>query len=910
MALRVLVMLIAMVSTGLSIAAEAQQIALAGHRPHFVQPGVPTKARVVAEVRNAAVLYRAVSLELAESSVEEALTKLGWHAGVRIAYNAEKLPKRKRISLSAARIEVAAALTQILFESGLDVAVARNGQLAVVECIHLVSVLQTQDSGTIVGHISDKETGVPLVGATVTVEGTARSATTSSDGDYRITGVEVGVYTVRARFIGYAALTTSVTVVAAEEVTAHFALMKSVQWLDEVVTVTPGGMQTEVKALPSPITVITAEDIQRQRPTALSSVFRQAVPTGVSFNIPNQPVVTSLSARGASSLSNAGLVKVFIDGIEAASFDVAAVDPASVERIEVSRGPQAATLYGSDAAGGVVQITTRRGDPLLLTPQVMAKAEGGVVQTPYQGFGSVFRQQYSTSVRGGGRDVLYDVGAGYTRMADWLPNGEISRQSSPSVYGSMRYTRDIISVSLNARYFRNNLPAVTNPELQSTGLVSLSRPMFSPTVFTNETYGTRVSVTPTSWWHNQLTLGTDRFQQDQRQVQRRFATPGDTLLTIFDTERRKVSLFYNSSVTGQLSTDIGASVTAGVDHYRLDATTFFTSQALSTEGTIRTDPPGAFSESRATVTNTGYLGQAELNWRETAFLTAGLRVENNSSFGEDLATPVLPRVGLSVVRPVGSVTVKFRGAYGRAIRAPSPGAAFGEVGPASVTLANPLLAPERQRGWDGGIDLVFGSHGSLSVTGFAQTAEDLIAFLQVTGTPLPTFQYQNVGRVTNRGVEIEGELSLGPAQLRAQYGYVRSRVEDLGPAGSPGAQIQVGDTPLGVPKHTAGASLTVLPWKTTTLTAGATYIGSFRQVDFLQLFGCFGGTAACQPTFRDYAIDYPGFAKVNVAVTQQVTSRLEALVTVDNLTNNGASEGGNTLPVLGRMTMVGLRARL
>jgi hypothetical protein len=52
--------------------------------------------------------------------------------------------------------------------------------------------------------------------------------------------------------------------------------------------------------------------------------------------------------------------------------------------------------------------------------------------------------------------------------------------------------------------------------------------------------------------------------------------------------------------------------------------------------------------------------------------------------------PVLPRLGLSAVRRFGQVDVKIRGAYGRAIRAPAPGQAFGGVDPTQITLANPL----------------------------------------------------------------------------------------------------------------------------------------------------------------------------------------------------------------------------
>jgi outer membrane receptor protein involved in Fe transport len=253
--------------------------------------------------------------------------------------------------------------------------------------------------------------------------------------------------------------------------------------------------------------------------------------------------------------------------------------------------------------------------------------------------------------------------------------------------------------------------------------------------------------------------------------------------------------------------------------------------------------------------------------------------------------------------------VKVRGAYGRAIRVPPAGAGFGEISSTLIVQPNPLLSPERQGGWDGGVDLVFAGRGTLSVTGFDQTAKDLIAFLLVGTSPLPTFQYQNVGRVSNRGIEVAGTLTPGPRfTLKAQYGFVRSRVEELGPGITSEAQVQVGDPPLGVPAHTAGAAVTVTPLRGTTFNVGFSYLSSFRQLDILAQLRCFGGTGPCQSSPRGYIISYPGFVKVNASVAQRVTSYLDALLTVENLNNSEAHEYWNGYAVVGRLTMLGVRA--
>jgi outer membrane receptor protein involved in Fe transport len=249
-------------------------------------------------------------------------------------------------------------------------------------------------------------------------------------------------------------------------------------------------------------------------------------------------------------------------------------------------------------------------------------------------------------------------------------------------------------------------------------------------------------------------------------------------------------------------------------------------------------------------------------------------------------------------------TLKVRASYGRAIRVPSPGQALAAAAGGSIQLANPLLAPEQQQGWDAGIDLVFGNRASVSITGFDQTAKDLIIFSQLEQSP-PTFQYQNVGRVTNRGVEIEALASVWRLRLKGQYGYVKSRVTALGSATS--GTLEVGDSPQSVPSHTAGASLTWLAQPTTTVTAGVTHVGNYRALDVIAFYRCFGGTGPCQPTFRGFVTRYPAITKLNASVTQQLGRRLETFIAVENLTNNQDYEGSSALPVLGRTTTVGLR---
>ena len=855
------------------------------------------------DASGAAVLRRRVSLALSDVTVGDALKELTDKADLEISYSPSAVPLDRAVSLHAEDITVAAALTEVLLDIPVDVSVTSGGQLALVRRVRRGSV--TIDTGSVVGRVTDGKTGAPLSGAAVAVEEARLSATADANGRYGFNLVP-GHYTVRARYIGYAPASTSVRVRAGEETSANFELEKSTQQLDQLV-VTGTIVPTEVKALPTPVSVIDERDIEAQRPQTVQALFRQAIPGAVGWNYSSSPFNTPFSVRGASTLTaGTASMKVFVDGIQAASAGFSSVDPGSIARVEVVRGPQAAAIYGSEAIGGVIQIFTKRGDPALIRPQVSAEAGLGLAQTPYPERGEVLRHEYKASIRGGGPDMGYHLGGSYSRLGDWLPNDEVSRQSAPSVYGGLNLARGIVDVEISGRYYvqrgGNNL---LNPALLQSGFAPFSKPSYQPLETQNQTVGTRLGLALTSWWRTTVHAGIDRYSGDLVQERPRLTTPEDTLLLVANNAETRASIGLTTSLQAALSRHISGSLTAGIDYWHRSATDWFAVNAVSTEGSITTGDGGATSATRTLTSDHGYYTQVQIGFRDALFLTAGLRAEKNTDFGDSLGTPVSPRVGVAYVRPLGTTTLKLRGSWGRAIRAPSPGRKRGFVSATGVQLSNPELGPERQQGWDAGVDLAVGSGASLGVTYYDQIADNLADAVVVAVSPAFTQQFQNVGRVKNRGIEVEGTLDVGPVSLRGQYGYVHARIERLSPTYA--GDLRVGDEPLLSPSHTAGTSFTLTASPRTTLSAGLVYVGSWTYYDNIELFRCFGGTGPCGEGFRDYQVRYPGFVKLNLGASQQITSVFTGFVSVDNLTNNDAYEGNNLGPVRGRTTTAGFR---
>ena len=852
-----------------------------------------------------------ITLDLHQAPLKDALRAIATQAKVVLFYNDGDIAAQPRVSISVTTVSIDSALGLVLRHTSLTTRVTNAGIVVEREKAPKSEARPRAQDGSIHGRVHDAKTGQGIDGVTVAVDGTRIQVTTGNSGDYRISRIPAGRYSVRAKRLGYEPATKSVAVVADEETVVNFALQPATTILNQVV-VTGTVVPTEVKALPTPITVITAQQIAQQHALTFAAILRQAVPTAVAPDPPNTPANSDVSVRGASSLTGPGDMKIFIDGVEATSFGNSVVDPASIARIEVVRGPEAATLYGADAAGGVIQIFTKRGDSTATQPQVDVRAALGLSQTPYDGYKNVLRQEYTAAVHGGGEAASYRLGGSYRQLADYVPGGATSRQNTPGAYGGVNFTHGIVNADVSARYEHNTIPSTFNPELSFTGYVPYSRPLYLRGDLTNETYGARLTTTPAGWLRNQVTLGVDRLTVDNTQTQPRRTTPGDTLLFLQRQNSRKLSVGFNTTAVGPLSRSVSGSITLGLDHYVQNVSSFSTSQALNTSGTIQIAPNGSLDVNDNSITNTGYFSQAQLSIHDALFFTLGARAEDNSAFGTDYGTAVLPRMGVSLVRPVGGITVKVRASYGKALRAPGATASVGFKSGSSIQLANPNLAPERQDGWDGGVDLVFGTRGSLSVTGFDQTARDLIAFLEVSSTPLPTYEFQNVGKVSNRGIEVEASFT--PASwlaLKAQYGHVHSRIIAIGAAGG---QVQVGDEPVGVPANTAGASLTATPHSGTSLTIGLTYVGRLHNTDTLGELRCLAtfSQEACPASFlatfstRDFIVSYPGFAKVNASVAHRFSRRVEGFLSVDNLTNNEAFEFYNASPVIGRTTMLGV----
>lgn len=217
-------------------------------------------------------------------------------------------------------------------------------------------------TGNVTGTVTDQATGAPLAGVYVSIEGTRLSANTQANGRFLILNVPAGSYTVATQLIGYAGMRSPVTVASGGSVTVDFAMRVDALHLEELVVTGVAGQTSKAKL---PFTVAKVNVAEIPVPAVSAGAMLQGKVSGVQVvSGSGRPGSTpSILLRGPTSINSTGRNQdplYIVDGVilGAGMVDIEALD---VESIEIVKGAAAASLYGSRAANGVIQITTRRG---------------------------------------------------------------------------------------------------------------------------------------------------------------------------------------------------------------------------------------------------------------------------------------------------------------------------------------------------------------------------------------------------------------------------------------------------------------------------------------------------------------------------------------------------------------------
>jgi len=537
--------------------------------------------------------------------------------------------------------------------------------------------------------------------------------------------------------------------------------------LDEIV-VSATGTPTPAREVASSVTVITARDIEQQQRRTLPQALA-AVPGLNIVQIGGPGGQTSVFMRG----TNSNHVKVMIDGIEAndpstpnRSFDFGSMLTDDIERIEVLRGPQSG-LYGANALGGVISITTKRGDG---PPKTTARVEAGSHGT--------FNQ--SAGFSGGDDRFNYAFNVAHMRSdsTDSVPPKLIPQgvKVRPNAYDAYTYSSrlgfaltDTLSVNWVGRY--------TDGQFRSTydsGFPSRPTPYRS---LQNYAQGfTRGEVV----WDPLGGRFVNRFGVSYSNQDRSNRQPGAFGLLGLPTENLGERTKFGWR--GDLELAKGHSLIMGLQYER---------ERLDTASlTASNGNKAAFLE---------YQG----NIQDRFFLAANIRRDDDGSYGGHTTYRVAPAV------IVPGTETKLKASYGTGFKAPTLNELFIDYRPGYNFFGNPNLKPEESRGWDVGFEQpLFDKRLQLGATWFQNDIENLI----VTNTTRDS--YANVGRAKTKGVEAFTALEISPQfRIRADYTFTLAKDES--------AHQEL----LRRPRHKASTTASWTPMEKLTLSATLIYVG-------------------------------------------------------------------------------------
>jgi TonB-linked SusC/RagA family outer membrane protein len=228
--------------------------------------------------------------------------------------------------------------------------------------------------GTITGRVTDGGTGEPVTLAQVFIAEIDLGALTQANGNYLLLNVPAGTHTLTVQRLGFREETATVQVSAGQTAVQDFLITQAALQLEElIVTGTAGG--TRRRALGNAVERIDAAALAVRPVTRIEEVVGSGIP-GVRMMRPATSAggASEIRIRSSNSLSLGAGPLIYVDGIRistdrefadrnGATSRLQDIDPNSIESVEIIKGPAAATLYGTEASNGVIQIITKKGVP-------------------------------------------------------------------------------------------------------------------------------------------------------------------------------------------------------------------------------------------------------------------------------------------------------------------------------------------------------------------------------------------------------------------------------------------------------------------------------------------------------------------------------------------------------------------
>jgi iron complex outermembrane receptor protein len=597
--------------------------------------------------------------------------------------------------------------------------------------------------GSIAGRVTSRSETEPLLGVNVLLQGTVRGTTTSLKGEFRISGLAPGNYTLIFSMVGYQRETRpDIAVEEGKETLLNVSLTQTPVQTEQIV-VTASKRQQSLQEVPVSVSVLDAAEIQQRNSLVIDDALRY-IPgvnmTGFQVNIRG----SSGYSRGAGSR-----VLMLLDGIpflagDTGELNFESIPIGQVDRIEVVKGASSA-LYGSNALGGVINIITK---PIPERSETIIRTYAGAY-----GQDSSRQWKWDNKTRWfNGQSVSHTYKAGDLGVALFvsrqLDDGYRQNDYRRRYNFYMKTKEDFSpsnSLTLNFGllyqyggqflYWRSLDSALIPPAAQQSDNVKSIR-YYASGLYNDVLADNLLFTGKVIWNHNDW--GFETIHQIGR----------------------------NESVSDALNVEANATLL-------LDKTHTMTFGVNGLFDIVTADFFGIHQGGGFAV-----YGQDEIKISDALAVTLGARFDYQSIGLTEPSGQLNPKAAL-LYTPVAGTTV--RASLGRGFRIPSIAEAFlsGEVS-GLATLPNKNLQPERSYSYEAGLSQVIGDLGTFDVAAFRSDYDNLIeAGLIVSSGTMPYIQWRNVTKARVQGVETALKLGFFEGGISCNLGYTYVYPEDL-----------------------------------------------------------------------------------------------------------------------------------
>lgn len=318
-----------------------------------------------------------LNLDFTNVPLSKVLNEIGRQTSLSVVYNTKDVNPDRVVTIKANREKLGTVMDRLLKNTSASFSVRDKYLVLFTKEVEEVKSVAQQNKRTIKGVVTD-ESGEPLIGVSVLVKGTTTGTITDMDGNYSLEVANES--TLEFTYIGY----QKVILPIAGRSSLNVVMKEDALQLNEVV-VTAMGIERKEKSLTYATQQVKGEDLMKvQDANFINALQGKAAGVTITPSAGGAGGASKILLRGNKSIVGNNSPLVVVDGIPMnngvngqGGFDsgynltyaktsegsdpLSLINPDDIESMNILKGANAAALYGSIAANGVLMITTKKG---------------------------------------------------------------------------------------------------------------------------------------------------------------------------------------------------------------------------------------------------------------------------------------------------------------------------------------------------------------------------------------------------------------------------------------------------------------------------------------------------------------------------------------------------------------------